>query len=1085
MAESTKTRKAAVATTLEVPYPSKATLPARRPAIIRRQRLIEALSKALDYRITLVSAPAGYGKTTLLLDFAQSAEYPVAWYALDERDRDLDTFLRYFTAAGRHQFPDFGASIVEGLAAGDEISPERATDLLVEATNDPSQPFLILLDDFHFLDAATPELKQALEGWLYRLPPDCHVILSGRTQCQLGVLPLMSVRQEVTTISSVDFSFSCEEVIQLYRDVLGKAVTPDDAQHLANITEGWAGALVLMADRVEASRTMISLEHLRRSDTLAQYITLEQFDPLPANVKDFLLASAVPRTMEIETVNELLDTEDTEETLNFLERRNLFVVRNEENAAHYRYHRLFRAYLVSHLRADDPQRFRNGNLKAAALREKREEWEEAVYHYIQAGAWDEIVKITDQLGPRLFEEGRWDTLSEWLEGVPEEALLEYPRLMLWKARILTYLNQVDSALAVLSQAIAAFESGDEWAPLAEGLVIKGMCLRVKGAHDEAKEALNLAIGILEEQSGCAPALAEARLELGRTYSVSGEHDQAQVALKAVLEVYEAGGDIYNIAYVSDQLGIVLALLGRISDAAIHFERARQCWTKVGNNDRLLLTANNLGVLYYLQGDFDQADSVLSDGLDRAAGMTNSRPELYLRVSLADIKRDRGDHAPGLEEYRSALEMARKTDEAAISIYISDAIANTYRLMGDSSNCEAWAQRASAEADERGGMLEMGLCATTLGLIQRDRDRLKEAAASLERACGLLNDSEAKRELATAYFHLAGVYFAQKRKTQSLECLDTVARLVKELGYDHFLTLEAGRNPALIQYASANKLADGYFERMLKTSKSSRIVAVAVEDEGETAETDGAIKAFGFGNLRVEAGGREISDLEWRSEKGKEMFFFFLCNRRPLRKEEILTALWPDLDEDKTTSAFHSNMYRLRKALYSECIAKESGRYVLDTRGQFVFDVEQFQQLLAKADAKPKGSPEALAFREKALGLYGGQFAADFYSEWAETLRWQLEEQFTGLLASLAAGYNEGRDYKRSIEICQRILELDEFNEAAWYRLLANYIQSDQMEAARYAYNRYSQIIAKDGGSAEDIPDFDSLCREIAGTRRTA
>jgi two-component SAPR family response regulator len=357
--------------------------------------------------------------------------------------------------------------------------------------------------------------------------------------------------------------------------------------------------------------------------------------------------------------------------------------------------------------------------------------------------------------------------------------------------------------------------------------------------------------------------------------------------------------------------------------------------------------------------------------------------------------------------------------------------------------------------------------------------------SLDKAAALLKESDAKRELATALFHLAGIHFSLKRKKLALEALDEVASLITELGYDHFVHLEAARNPLLVQYAAANKLAGGYFGRLLKTMKGARRPAAPVRLEEEAAAeapAEAGTQAFGFGNLRVEIGGREITDLEWRSEKSKEMFFFFLCNRRPLRKEEIVAALWPDLQDEKTTSAFHSNMYRLRKALYQDCIAKESGRYILDPRGQFVFDVERFQKLVAEADRAPKGSPEAGALMEKALDLYKGSFAMDFYSEWAETLRWQLAEQHMSLLTTLAAAYSDAKEYKRSADICQRILELDEYNEAAWYRLMSNYIHSGQIEAAKFCYKRYFQVLtAEDVG--EEVPDFDELQREIASGRK--
>ena len=609
-----------------------------------------------------------------------------------------------------------------------------------------------------------------------------------------------------------------------------------------------------------------------------------------------------------------------------------------------------------------------------------------------------------------------------------------------------------------------------------------MCLRVKGSLQESKQALGRARELLLEHDGPTSALTEARLELGRTYSLAGEFEPALAEMRNVLDIYEAKGDVYNVGYVSDQLAVIVAHLGRIADATIHFERARQCWTRLGNGERLLMTLNNLGVLYYWIGDFAQAEEILTQGLAKVPAAPNSRAGLYLRVSLADVRRDSAAYTAALEMYREAMDMARSSDEAVIRVFIEDSIANTYRLMGDLTNCETWAQRASAEAEERAGTLELGLCATTLGLIERETGDSREAAATLERAVAQLRETDAKRELALALFHLAGVHFSLKRKKLALEALDEVAALVEELGYDHFIYIEAARNPLLVQYAAANKLAGGYFGRLLKTMKGARQAAMPVPAEAAASEggTEAAIQAFGFGNLRVEIGGREITDLEWRSEKSKEMFFFFLCNRRPLRKEEIVAALWPDLSDEKTTSAFHSNMYRLRKAMYQECIAKDSGRYILDPRGHFAFDVERFQQLLAKADAS-KGSPTALKLMEEAIGLYNGPFAMDFYSEWAETLRWQLSEQNMSVLTALATAYSDAKEYKRSADICQRILELDEYNEAAWYRLMSNYILSGQVEAARFCYKRYVQVLSADD-LGDDVPDFEEVQREIAFKR---
>ncbi|MCH8051007.1 MAG: tetratricopeptide repeat protein [Chloroflexi bacterium] len=589
--------------------------------------------------------------------------------------------------------------------------------------------------------------------------------------------------------------------------------------------------------------------------------------------------------------------------------------------------------------------------------------------------------------------------------------------------------------------------------------------------------------LLEEHDAPEGIVTEARKQLGMTLSRTGDLKESAQELTAVLDLYEAEGDVYNIAHASMELGASLGLLGRLPEAAGYLERSRQLWSQLGNEHMLVQTLVNLGMIYYLQGDFVRAAEIYEQGREHVRVTSNLQKEVYLTTSLADIQRDMGEHQTALHAYKDVLDDAWSIGDAYICVYIMDAIANTHRLMGDLVQAESWAGRASAEAEKTEGDLEQGICLVTKGLIQRQQGELKEAIEYLEKAVPYLREKDARRELAAAYFHVAGAYFSLKKKRVALEYLEKVAELVKDLGYDHFLLVEAARNPLLVQYGAANKAADGYYARMKKLMKSAP--SAEGESEDGVATDEATLTAFGFGHARVEYNGQEITDLEWRSEKSREMFFFFLCNRRGLRKEEIVAVLWPDMPEEKTTSAFHSSMYRLRKALYTDIISKESGRYQLDPSGDFAFDVEQFQAALAAAD-DPQAADEALKQMERAESLYKGQFAPEFYSEWAETLRWQLEEQYMSLLGSLSTAYNEAGEFKKSADICQKIVELDEFNEAAWYRLMSNYIQAQQTEAAKYCYNRYIQIVSEDEDVAADVADFDDLVKEItAGAPKRA
>lgn len=1045
----------------------------RRSPIVRRQRLIDRLQEGLTRRLTLVSAGPGYGKTTLLIDFALSAEMPVCWYSLDERDVEKNVFLRYFLASGQGQFPAFGHQLASALERPEPPGPEETVDLMELAVSQVGEPFAFILDDFHFLDGAPPDLTWTIERWLARLPANCHVILAGRTRPRIGGLPLMMARQEVNMLSAPDFAFSPEEVALLFEEVFARRLSPDEANRLADLAEGWGGALVLLAGEA-VSNSQPSPERLEISSALTAYIWGEQLDGLPEELKDFALASAVPQGLEAEFLGRLLAEDGAEGKLSELERLNLLSPQRAGRG--YRYHGLLRSALLNQLRTCQPKRFRELQLKAASLREQSGEWAESVHHYLQAGEWESIVKVTERVGWQLFEEGKWDTLAEWLEAIPSDELKAQPKLVLWKVRILHYLNQLDKALALLAQVTSAFEAGQEWAPLAEALITKGMCLRMKGDYQESKDALSKARSLLLQHDGPNSVLTEARKELGITYGMCGEFEKALKELKGVLDVYEAQGDAYNIAHVNDQLGTCLLLLGRLSEAGASLEQARSRWLRLMNDQRLVQTLNNLGLAYYLEGDYERAEGVWNDAVEKVRRAGNQRIEVYLLAGLADIRRDSGQAEVAVESYRAALDLAIGLDDAFIRIYIMDAIANSYLLRGDVAASEPWAKRAFSEARANGSDFELGLCTITQGLIMRDRGQLKEAAGLLESAVQLLKRTKAKRQLATAYFHLAAVLFSLKRKRIALELMEISARLVVDLGYDHFLRVEAARNPLLVQYAAANKVSGGYWGQVLKISKGN---ATDGSDKREDMSVSGrpAVRAYALGDLRVEAGGREITDLEWRSEKSKEMFFFFLCNRRPLRKDEILAALWPDLPEDKSGSMFHSTLYRLRQALYPECIGKDSGRYVLDPQGAFLFDLLEFQEAAQQAEAAGQEASERLSLLERAIAMYGGAFAPGLYSEWAEGMRWRLEETHMRLLATQAEAYTQAGDFKRSAEACQRILDVDEYNEAAWYRLMASYVQSGQLEAARYCYKRYCQIVG-DNLSGERPQEFEDIRREI-------
>ncbi|HZP27039.1 MAG TPA: tetratricopeptide repeat protein [Dehalococcoidia bacterium] len=1059
-----------------VPFPGKVKLPRARDNLMPRPRLLQQLSDGLEGRLTLLTAPAGFGKTSLLAQFARECERPVCWYAVDGRDQEAHGFVAYLLASLRQQFPWLGGRL-EKLLGDRKATPQQLIDLLSEEVYESQESFVLVLDDIQALEPESSAWA-ALSHLLSRVPENCHLLLASRRKPELAALPLLAARQEVSTLSADDLALTLTETEQFLKETLALAPSAEQLSALVEASDGWAAPLVLLAAKLEPNLAALRQERLKPSDTLYQYFEQEVIATLPSAVQAGLLKAGVPLQLDPAFCRAVLDLPQWEEEVQHpLESANLLHLVPGQDWP--RLWRPLRSFLVSKLRLEDPKQFVNLHLRAAVLLEEHASWNTAVYHFVQAQAWERVVRVMDQAGPGLFEEGNWNVLADWLESVPEEQFNRHAKLVLWKARILQYLNQPDQALQLLVRPIRGFEADQDWGSLAQALVIRGTCLRTKGEYQAAKEALSYARSLLLEHNGSVTLLTEARKELGVTYAQAGEFELAMQELQAVLDTYEAQGDLFAIASTNQDLAGCYLFLGQLPEALTRLEKARRRWLKLHNNRALAQTLNNIGFVQSLLGELKNAAEAYELALQVMESTPGARGEAIVLNSLADCKREAGDWAAADELYERSLQMARDAEDNCEIATNLNSQAEAQRLRGDLGAADLLVNQALAEAARGDAAYEQSLCHLTRGLVLRDRGDLADAVSAISQAVEMLRKIGSKRDLVRGYFNLADAYFAQKRKRMALDCLETVAALISELGYDGFIVAEASRSPLLIQYAAANKVADGYYANLVKRLKGQPAPAGKAEKTAAPAASEGrypALQAYGFGNLRVVCGGREVSDLEWRSEKSKEMFFYFLTSGRPLRKEEIVTTLWPAAPEDKTSSYFHSTLYRLRQALYPECIVKDGGAYSINPQSAPWFDVEEFAAVVKQAEALPKDNHDRLVLLEKALALYQGAFAPDFDSEWADNLRWQLEEQHLRLLGGMAAAYAERGDHRRCIDLCQQILAVDELNQTAWQRLIRSYLKAGETEAAKFAYRRYTELVerdemADDEGDSEDWDDL--------------
>ncbi|MGC9523635.1 MAG: hypothetical protein ACP5HG_17395, partial [Anaerolineae bacterium] len=413
---------------------TKVLLPRRREDVLTRQRLLNRLYDMIDYRLVLVSAPAGYGKTTLLVDFAEDLEHPVCWYALDASDHDPRLFLERMVMSIRRRFPDFGESTLRALAASSDLrggAPGVVRVLVNEIVTEIPRWFVLVLDDYHTL-GKSPDVDAILSNFIAYQRDQCLTIVASRVVPSLPLIIPLVAKGGVGGLGQGDLQFLAEEIQALFAHNYGTELSDEEAQALAEQSEGWITGVLLTAYTRWQGVLQSWMRARDSQQPIYDYLAQEVYDHQPKAMQAFLTRSSTLSEMNQQLCEELLEVANADEMLDALETENLFVTRLEHDW--YRYHHLFRDFLQAQLRRQDRETWRDLHLQAAVWFEAHDRLRPAVDHYLAIGALSEAARLMSAVARDLYVAGQLTTLMTWREQLPDEILVEVPRLALFQSR---------------------------------------------------------------------------------------------------------------------------------------------------------------------------------------------------------------------------------------------------------------------------------------------------------------------------------------------------------------------------------------------------------------------------------------------------------------------------------------------------------------------------------------------------------------------------------------------------------------------------------------------------------------------------
>ena len=627
---------------------TKLYIPPTRPNLVPRPNLIEQLNQGVKGKLVLISAPAGFGKTTLLSDWVGESDLPAAWLSLDKGDNEHSQFLIYFIAALQTIDDSLGKTTQAILQSPQAPPVESMLTALINEIAGLPQDFVMILDDYHVIENLA--IHETLTFLLEHLPPLIHLVISSRSD---PFLPLsrLRARSEMTELRTEDLRFSTREAAVFLNQVMGLSLSETDVLSLESRTEGWIAGLQLAAislqGKEDTSELIRSFSGSHR--IILDYLIDEVLEQQTENIQSFLLKTAILERMTGSLCDALTGLKDGQQTLEFLEHANLFIVPLDNERCWYRYHHLFadllRVRQNQSIARDEIGSMAELNIRASEWYEDNGLEIEAFQHAAAANDIDRAERLVAGEGVQLQYRGAATLVRNWLESLPATELDARPSLWVTYASALNLIGRAPEAEEKLQAAEAALrnaESGDKTNDII-GHIATIRAMIAVGQHDldtiivQSRRALEY----LNPDNLTLRTIAS--WTLGYTYQLQGDRDAASQAYTEVLSSSRASGDIISTLAATTGLGNIQESRNQLYLAIESYQRGLELF---GDPPQPVACGVYLGLagIYYEWNELKTAEQYGQLSLQLAQQVENLDTPALSYILLARLKLAQGDTA---------------------------------------------------------------------------------------------------------------------------------------------------------------------------------------------------------------------------------------------------------------------------------------------------------------------------------------------------------------------------------------------------------------------------------------------------------
>ncbi len=1096
---------------------SKLAAPRLHRRTLPRLRIESRLLEAADYRLTLIQAGAGYGKSTALAAFAEVAPFPTVWYHLDHDDTDPLRFLLHVWHGFSRAINGFSTTPLAMLEAmvdtprahgepgGASSEAEQAAvwygvvDALSNALTDAGDTVALILDDVHVLDSA-PVTLRVLDRLIGRAPDRLRFLLAGRYPLRLPNLVGWRVRGEVLEIGQAELAFTSDEIATLFRDHYGATLSDEQVRLLTQRLEGWAMPLPLVWQRLRAQpqadndpthHLSLTLAGLSGSGSdLFTYLAHEVIDQQPPDVGEFLRQTSVLRQMTAESCDALRQAENSREILRYLRESSLFVVDLGDGTV--RYHNLFHDLLRHQLPDDEAMAMHQ---RAAHYYESQDNDDEAIAHWLAGGelglteGYQSAARLLDELGRSRVRIGQLETLAAWLGNLPPDVLYDHPPLLVYLGDIARLQSRFGEALAWYEQAEARSRAQGDVPGLGQSLRGQARVYLDTVNPSQAERLLQAALRLsdgeddLEGRARLLELLAENLINRGHADEARDYQAQAQ-------ELRDSGPDSADIS------ARLLLRTGRLEQARrlleerVLAERNHPVMRPRAHRETFLLLSLVLSML----GDESGAAGYAQAGTER--GLSLQSPFVtavgHMRRGHAWLLRSEpGAYEAAERCFREAITISERLAVPRLKVEANWGLCHVYGFRGDidraAETAAAGIELARAAGDEWVEAiirLAMGASLTLAGEETAALEWLAQAQTAF-RNCG-----DTHGEAATRLWHCL-VWQRTGDEARLQRDLIDLLRLVQEHGYEHLFKRETLLGPpdtrALVPLLL---LARDRGSGAAWGQTADRLLA-ALDLDGLRLHPGYQLRIQVLGPFRLWRGQDEVPASAWKRRSARQLLQLLLTHRHQLlERDQICEMLWPGLGSSEAERDFkvaHSTLCSLlepdrARNAPSAFILRDASRYGIRPEADIWLDAAAFEAAVIAGDAHQQNSTAMLAHYQQALALYQGDYLQDaLYEEWATVERERLLTLYLRTAERVATLQAEDEAWEDVIATCRLILARDNCWEQAYRLMMTAYARLGNRAQALRTYQRCEAALQAElgvGPSALTEEAYQALVKRV-------